>query len=215
MLVKYNANKTSVCQVLSFRGGTLLTLKSLSIIMGCVNLICSVYWAVLIVFDGGAGKWYEIQSMPPSEARVIVIMAAVCIGLGMDCLQLFSKKFSGGNRYMLWAVIVLEIVCVAAYSAVLGSLGIKKGFGRWVYSALQGLVWLKWGFGSYFLGHYSPEYVPNRATKSKLGTDRTLKYSYARGGEFSPKWVDDSGTLVYSSAFLLNAVLAGVQGNWK
>jgi len=42
------------------------------------------------------------------------------------------------------------------------------------------------------------------------------------GGDFSSKWVNDSGTLVYSFAFLLNVVLvgvnvvwAGVEGNWK
>nr|ADE76886.1 unknown [Picea sitchensis] len=214
-MVKSNVDNTSVCQVLSFRG-TLLGIRTLSFIVGCVNLICSFSWAVLIAFEGGTGKWYEIEAMPPSKPRIAVIIAAICIGLAMDCSELFSEK-SGGSRslvihgrkrLMLWAVIVLETMCIVSCIAVAGVLGIKKGFGRWVYSALQGLVWVKWGTGSYLLGDYSPEHVhrPSSTTTLEPGLE-TLDYS-------SAKWVDH-GSLVYSSAFLLNAVLAGVRGKWN
>ena len=46
-VVKSNADNTSVCQVLRFRGVTLLSLRTLSFIVGCINLICSVTWIVL------------------------------------------------------------------------------------------------------------------------------------------------------------------------
>jgi len=85
-LVKCNANST--CQLLSFRG-CLVGVRSLSLIVGCVNLICSISWAVLIGFEGSASKWYAINSMPPSKPRVAVIMAAIGIALGMDCLHLY------------------------------------------------------------------------------------------------------------------------------
>jgi hypothetical protein len=116
-----------------------------------------------------------------------------------------SKKISGRKKLMLRAVIVLEIGCIATGSAILGALG-TKGFGRWVYSALQGLVWVKWGIGSYLLGEYSPEYVhrPSRTTTMGSGHE-TMAYS-------SGRWIDN-GILVYSSAFLFNAVLSAVRGN--
>ena len=103
---------------------------------------------------------------------------------------------------MVWAVIVLETVCIVSCSIVAGALG-KKDFGRWLYSCLQGLVWVKWGIGSYLLCEYSPEYVHRPARRAKLDTSpETLAYS-------SAKWTDH-GILVYSSAILLNAVLTGV-----
>jgi len=74
--------------------------------------------------------------MPPSKPRVVVIITVIFIGLGMDCLEMVSKKISGRIKLMLWAVIVLEIGCIAIGTAILGALG-TKGFGRWVYSALQ------------------------------------------------------------------------------
>lgn len=103
-------------------------------------------------------------------------------------------------------MIILEIACIVSVSTVLGTLGIKE-FGRWVYSALQGLVWIKWGIGCYLLGEYSPGHVSRRSSVNTSGKGpETFRYSSAR-------WLDH-GTLVYSSAFLFNAVLAGVRG-WK
>jgi len=203
-VVKSNANNTSVCQVLRFRGGTLLSLRTLSFIVGCINLICFITWVVLIALESRVGKLYKIHSVPPSKPRVVVIMTVICIGLGMDCMEMVSKKISARKKLMLRAVIVLEIGCIATGSAILGILG-TKGFGRWVYSALQVLVWVKWGIGCYVLGEYSPEYVhrPSRTITMDSG-HKILAHS-------SGRWTDH-GILVYSSAFLFNAVLSAVRG---
>lgn len=64
-MVKSNFNNTDVCQVLTFRGD-LLGIRTLSLMVGSVNLICSVIWALLLVFEGGATKWYD-HSMLPSN----------------------------------------------------------------------------------------------------------------------------------------------------
>lgn len=218
-LLNSNADNTNNCQVLAFRG-TVLGIRTLSFIVGCGNLICSLSWAVLTVTEGGAGKWYDSHGMPPSKVRVIVIMAAIGTGLVMDCLDLFSlsKKISerqrlGGvisqkRRYMLCAVIVMEIVCLLIGSTMAGTWGIRS-FGRWVYSAMLGLVWVKWGIGSYLLGEFSPEFD---SRQGRWGVDGTIVMSRGRrltGNRFQ------SGTLVYSSAFLLNAILAGVRSKWQ
>lgn len=210
-LVKCNANST--CQVLSFRG-CLVGIRSLSLIVGCVNLICSISWAVLIGLEGSSSKWYGINSMPLSKPRVAVIMAAIGIALGMDCLHLYLIRreklyLSRKRRLMVWGVIVLEIGSIVAG----GSLGIKKGCGRWVYSLLQGLVWVKWGIGSYLLGdrddqveydrlrHNGEPIYPQGVYVNFISNDISRVFSY--------------GIMVYSSAFLLNAVLAGVRGKWE
>eukprot|EP00253_Pinus_taeda_P002970 PITA_02970 len=202
-VVKSAADNTNVCQVLRFRGVTLLSLRSLSFISGCINLICSVTWIVLAASESGNGKWYKINSIRPSKPRVVVIITVICIGLVMDFLEMFSKKIRGRKRFLLRAVIVLEICCIATASTILGALG-RKGFGRWHYSALQTLVWAKWGIGCYLLGEYSPEYVhrPSRITTMHSGRG-ALSYSSAR-------WIDN-GIMVYSSAFLFNGVLAAVR----
>lgn len=204
-------DKYSVCQVLSFRC-KFLSIRSISMIVGGFNFICSAYWAVFVALDGGARTWYEIHSMLPSESRLVVIIVAICFGCVMDFwdfgkeIRSLRKKdenksaplvkipFKEENRkssYMRLTVIVIEILFVAV---VVVLLCLNEGIGRWVYSALQLLVWVKWAIGSYLLGVYSPDYDPGYR------------------GEQS-KWVDN-GTLVYSSAFLLNAVLAGVRGDW-
>jgi hypothetical protein len=195
--VKSNSNNTDVCQLLTFRGN-LLGMRTLSFVVGSVNLICSISWALLVVFEGGPGKWYD-KSMPPSKPRVVVIMAAIVISLAMDCLDLILKRLGDGFRWkisgrklpMLWAVIVLDIVCIVLLSTVAKTFGMKA-FGKWIYSALQTLVWVKWGVGSYLLGEYSPEYNTSRRS-----------------------WGNEGGILVYTSAFLLNAILAGVRGKWQ
>ena len=65
------------------------------------------------------------------------------------------------------------------------------GIGKWVYGALQALIWIKWAIGSYMLGDCN-ERVAGKGNR----------FSFQRG------------TIVYSSAFMLNAVLAGVRGKW-
>jgi len=187
----------TVCQKLRFRGGTFLNLKTLSFVVGFVNVICSLGWALSIALGGDhAPKWYRIPSIPPSIPRLAVIMAAICIGLGMDYFDLRSNhKINGSWSCILVVVMILEMMCILSGPAVAGTLGIK-GIGRWVYSALQILVWVKWGVGCYLLGEYSPEHVQTNAD------------AYDNGG-----WVD-VGAMVYSSSFMLNAVLAGVRG-WK
>lgn len=206
-LVKSNPRNTNVCQVLRFRGCG--TLKPLSLILGGVNLICSVIWALRIAFGGGSGKWYKISSMPASKPRIAVILAAICIGLVLDLLELMKirKEQKGQMRkrrkLILGAVIIVEMAIVASGITVMEALGIK-GIGTWVYSALQGLVWVKWSIGCYLLRDYSPQYVCRPSVKNIVNGE--LVYS-------SGRWVDN-GTLVYSSAFLLNSVLAGVRG-WK
>nr|ADE77196.1 unknown [Picea sitchensis] len=200
-LVKSNADNTNVCQVLNFTS-SFLSLRSLSFMIGCVNLICSIGWGLLVAFEEDGGKWYEIHSMPPSKLRVVVIVTAIGIALGMDCLHLYLVRSHLSLRVppMLWAVINLEIVCIVWCSTLAGFVGINV-FGKWIYSAVQGLVWVKWGIGSYLLSEYSPEF------------DYRVSGSPLLANHYSFRWTDN-GILVYSSAFLLNAILAGVRGKW-
>lgn len=143
--------------------------------------------------------------MPPSKARIVILIAAIGVALLMDCLQFYlyhseaiqeeghihyGKKFDK----FLFLVMILEIVCMIVGSEVVGTLGIK-GFGKWTYSAIQVLVWVKWAFGSYFLGSYSYE-------KNKALAAWAFDVSAGHG-------------LMCASAFLLNAILAGVRGQWK
>lgn len=215
----------SVCQVLKFRGN-----RFFLVIVACVNLLCAIAWVVvLIAFNGAVGKWYAVHSMPPSKPRVAVIIAAVCIGIVIDCfefsdlvLEIFRngrdpkksweetwKKISKEikedkkNTLMILGVIVLEIAF-----AVLVALSLNNGIGRWVYGALQLLVWVKWVIGSWILGAFSPEYVPTTFAPRQWNDHgrAVLKYS-------SAQWVDE-GTLVYCSSFFLNAVMVGVMGDW-
>jgi len=79
----------------------------------------------------------------------------------------------------------LETVCIVAGSIVAGTLGIKD-FGKWVYVVLQILVWQKWAVDSLYLSEeISKEFL----------------------GENPESWV----MLVYSYAFMLNAVLDRVR----
>lgn len=211
-LVKSNADYTHVCQVLTFTS-SLLSLRTVSIIVGSVNLICSITWAVLVAFEGGFHQWYDIHSMPLSKNRIAVIVAAIDTALVMDGLDLFflSKRISGRGRnrdktrHLLWAVIILEIVYIVSGIAVAATLGIK-GFGRWVYVALQGLVWVKWGIGSCILDEYF-EIIDSRQQRLH---NKFLPYSCSRKGRYT----FESGILVYSSAFFLNAILAGARAKW-
>ena len=82
-----NEENTNVCQVLTFRG-SILSFRTLSSIIGCVNLICSIAWAVLIA-GADKWKWYDTLSMAPSKARLAVVIAAIGVALAIYCLQLF------------------------------------------------------------------------------------------------------------------------------
>jgi len=72
-----NANSPNFCSLLSFRGD-LLSLRTSIFMVGCVNVICSVSWAVLVAL-GGSNKWYHTPSMAPSKPRVTVITPAIGI----------------------------------------------------------------------------------------------------------------------------------------
>lgn len=92
-----NVENTNVCQVLTFRG-SLLSFGTFSIIITCVNLLCSITWAVLIALEGGTGKWYEPEAMPLSKPRVYVIMIAIALGLAFSVFDSCFVFFRGGRR---------------------------------------------------------------------------------------------------------------------
>ena len=117
-----NEENTNVCQVLTFRG-SLLSFRTLSSIIGCVNLICSIAWAVLIA-GADKWKWYDTLSMAPSKARVAVVIAAIGVALAIDCLQLFlycrqvvdedGFAFFLGLKFkrVFTVLMILEIGCI-------------------------------------------------------------------------------------------------------
>lgn len=221
----------SVCQVLKFRGNRFFLL-----IVGCVNLLCAIAWAVvLIAFNGGIGKWYAVPSMAPSIPRVAVIIAAICIGIGMDCFECFKISRNYGDKNPFWkeicnqfsnsgedkkswkeikeergnALMIWGVIILEILFVVVVAvaLGLNKGIGRWVYGSLQLLVWFKWGIGSCILGAYSPEYFPT-TTERRWNKAHRFELDYS-----SAQWVDE-GSLVYCSSFFLNAVMVGVMGDW-
>jgi hypothetical protein len=156
-----------------------------------------------------------IHSMPLSKPRVMVIMAGIGIALLMDFLDLLclSKRIrqraqsdswglTDRERLILLVMIVLEMLCIVSGNTVLRTLGVK-GFGKWVYSAMQILVWVKWGIGSYLMDKFLNEL---HSTECGRHTDgNILGYSSHRWSNYRL----ESGILVYSSAFFLNAILAG------
>nr|ABK21800.1 unknown [Picea sitchensis] len=85
-------------------------------------------------------------------------------------------------------VLCLETFAIAILIVLIES-G-EKYIGRWIYGALQALVWLKWAAGSYIL-------------------------NFEKSREFLGETPHTWGVLVHSSAFMLNAVLAGVRCKWK
>lgn len=89
--------------------------------------------------------------------------------------------------YKVLLAILLEIACIVVGSVVARLMGIKV-FGKWVYSALQVLVWVKWA----------------------IGGDILEKYSQASSGDKPHEWK----AFVFSTAFLLNAALAGARSKW-
>lgn len=215
-LVNYNADNTNVCQMLTFRGD-LVSLRTLSLMVACGNLICCITWMVLIALEsGGPGKWFDIRSMPPSKPRVALIMAAMGYGLLVTCVDLYLSKFDRGAKSLSqrrkppaitgWAVMIaLEIVCIVCCCAVVGNLGIK-GFGTWLYSVVQGIVWVKWGISSYLLGEYLDERdIPRKGVHGIVECGISEDVSAVRMRH---------GIIMYCKAFLLNAGLAGVRGNW-
>lgn len=202
-MVMSNSLHTNVCQVLTFRGN-LLNLKSLSFVVGFVNIICCISWTVLVAFEGGTGKWYDTHSVPPTSVlRVTLIMSAIGMALGMDCLHVYLNRRVGWRKVCLvWAVIMLEIMCIVIFGAVARTWGLK-GFGRWVFSVMEGMVWIKWGIGSYLLGEYASEH--------ESGVFRT---SFPYPVDEQSNWIKD-GILVYSSAFWINSSLAAARTRAK
>ena len=75
-----------------------------------------------------------------------------------------------------------------------------------IYSAMQGLVWVKWAIGSYLLGERLPKHESGPVMTTEYEKDCTKKQK--------PRWTDN-GILVYSSAFFLNSILAGIRGQWQ
>ena len=57
-----------------------------------MNLSCSIAWTVLVAIEGGVFKWHYTHSMPLSETKVVIIMAAIVIVLAMDCLHLYLGR---------------------------------------------------------------------------------------------------------------------------
>lgn len=171
-----------------------------------MNLICCFGWALLVAIEGDVVvKWHYTPSMPLSETRLAIIMAGIVTVLGMDCLHLYLGRPYSKNpvRFIIvCAMIVLEIACIALCSTLARVWGIK-GFDRWrwIYSALQVLVWVKWAAGSYLLGERLSKYDSGPIMTETLAASRAKQWT-------------DNGILVYSSAFLLNAFLAGVRGKW-
>eukprot|EP00253_Pinus_taeda_P005415 PITA_05415 len=99
VVVKITIDNTSVCQVLRFRGSTLLNLRTLSSIVGCINLICSVTWLVLAALECGVGKLYKINSIPPSKPKVVAIITVICIGMASAILGALGTKGFGTWHY--------------------------------------------------------------------------------------------------------------------
>jgi hypothetical protein len=92
--------------VLTFRG-SVLSFKTFSIIITCVNLFFSITWAVVISSEGGGYfKWYEPKAMPLSKPRVWVIVIAIDIRLGLSLFDglflLFIRSRSHRDRVGLW-----------------------------------------------------------------------------------------------------------------
>lgn len=202
--VRSNDDNTNVYQWLSFRGNV-WNPKALSVIVGIVNLACSITWAVLVAMEGHGNKWYHTHSMPPSKGRLLVIFVGIAIALSMDCVDLYlylqnarlnirgwfhrRRKHDDRRRKILivCTMIVFQILCIVSSSVVARAVGIKP-FDRWVYGAVQGLVWAKWGIGTYLIGQYVDE------------TELTHK---------------STGKYMCSSAFFLNAILAGARAKWQ
>jgi hypothetical protein len=214
-LVNCNVDNTNVCQMLTFRGD-LVSLRTLSFIVGCGNLICSIGWIVLIAVEGGPDKWYDVHSRPPSKPAVALIMAGMVYNLIFTCVDLHLSRFDRVAKSLTrrkpapsiaWvAMIVLEMVCILYCSTVVGTVGVK-GFGTWLYSVVQGIVWVKWGIASYLLGEYLEERdIPRR------GLHGIVECGVVEGLHGTVRM--RHGIVMYFNAFLLNALLAGVRGRW-
>jgi len=104
----------------------------------------------------------------------------------LDCMW---KKNCNDGFIMIMTAISLETTWIVMGSTVAGTLGMKV-FGRWIYGAFQILVWVKWATGNYVLNH-------------EISSDFF--------GRIREEWL----TLLCSSVFLLNAVLAGGRCKWE
>ena len=156
-LVKSNANKISVCQVLFFRGNLQWCAASALLEILVAN-ICIISWMVLVATEGGANKWFHTHSMAPSTDRVAVILVGLYIALAMDGADLslylkirrmpcFKRCINRKTTLAIYGTIILEILCIVACSAI----AVVKAYGRWIYSALQCLALVKFLMGTYLI----------------------------------------------------------------
>lgn len=204
--VKSNANNTNVCQVLFFRPINQINIMH-SLWLFSAG-ICCIGWMVLVGLEGGADKWYHIQSMAPSEGRIIVIIVAISIALAMDGFDLklylqirklvsFRRFRPGRIIFSLCGIIGLQLLYIVVCIAIWRVVGIKA-FGRWIYSALQFLVIVKWS---------SSNFIVNCCQ------DASSQDSPEHGKPIW--WYRSCGHYMVASVLLLNATLAGVRAQWK
>lgn len=194
-------NESSLCQVLSFRDSKIVCVRTLSYVVGSVNLICSITWGVLIACE----KRFGIHSMPPSKRTLVVMLVFIGVALLLDFLMLMdylcdilslallSVSLRWIYEYREENIMFLGEILLETVYIVVGTVMVVKGMGigKWVYGALQALIWIKWAIGSYMLG------------------DCNERVAFKDRPSFKP------GIIVYSTAFMLNAVLAGVRGKWE
>lgn len=217
--VTYKQN--GVCQVLSFRG-SIINVRNVAYVVGSVNLICSLGWAVLIALEGGAAsQWYGVHFKPPSKPGVVVILIGIGIAFCMDLVTLvalyldplISKQDINFKRarkiFMVLGAMVLEIGCIAFLS-----LWVNKGFAeKWIYSILQALVWIKWGIGSYLLGDRDDRVEYDRVSRQLVEIRQTGSSSRKRGNYMIESFfkrplpiyvsmISRHGRFVYSSSFM-------------
>lgn len=145
-------SSSDICQVLTFRH-SITSLRALAFLSGGVNLLCTLWWCFSIGFGIGIVKSFSNYSSPPEKVNFFIIIATMCIGLGIDSSSLYLNRFPWKELNGFCAVILLEIIIALSVIIIYQTLGIAA-FGRWPYVVMQGIVWVKWGFGCYFLGEF-------------------------------------------------------------
>jgi hypothetical protein len=220
-VVQADNNNTQVCQILRFRGNR-VGIRSLSFIVGCVDLISSLGWAVLIAFEGGADS-----SPPPSMPIVAVIIVAIGTALVMDA-GAWMYSVCVDEAWLDTAASVLIIVTSIAFSPVVtpmlwlyfmwrkhnysGELMIMTAISletAWIVigSTVAGTLGMK-VFGRWIYGAFQILVWVKWATGSYV-------LNHGISSEFFGRIPEERLALPYSFAFLLNAVLAGVRCKWE
>ena len=199
-VVKANGNKTNACQVLYFRHPLQRqTLLCSYYSEAVVIAYCILPWALAwrIAAEGDDIPWFIPHFM-------IVALVGICIALVMDGIDLklnlqirstthgFGRRIGRRKTVVICATMVLEILCIVTFSAI------PFAFGIWIYGALQCLVLVKYGIGFVLL------YMQEDLFSGDSPEDGELTW-----------WYRSCGMYTQSSAFLLNAILAGVRTDWK